>query len=309
MNRRINPRLLTGVSKKKISRIIDYSFFCSLLHQILTLYPHRESKYTPAYVLYYLLRILKYSLPYKGLEIPDEAPDHHHSTILKRIQRWGKAGIPKIIHARLLEKYSKEYLQNLDFLNLFIDSSNIRNKNGVDLVSYSSKDKGKKNSKISLVVDENRFPIEIQLDTAKVHDGKIAESLIDKLDNNENLINKIYLIGDKGYVKSKKLWIGKRQINLIFPYRSNQRYINSKKERIKLNKRHNVENSFATMKQYRRTSTRYEKNSSRFLEYIYWAFILIGMNIMKNLEESNRSGEDYSQQEKRRKNSKVKIKP
>ena len=181
--------------------------------------------------------------------------------------------------------YTEEYFPNLKFLNLFIDSTNIRNKYGVDMISCNSKDKGKNNSKISLVVDENRFPFEVQMDEAKKHDARCMESIITKLDSDETLPKSFYLIGDKGYIKTIKYRVGKRNITLIAPCRKNSIYRNTKKESLKIAKRPKIENCFATMKQFRKTENRYEKKACRFLSWVYWSLVITGARVLNDLRE------------------------
>ena len=44
------------------------------------------------------------------------------------------------------------------------------------LLSYNYKDKGKQGNKVTVIIDEYRFPLKIGLNTVKDHDGSILES-------------------------------------------------------------------------------------------------------------------------------------
>lgn len=147
--------------------LFDPQIFSFLVSQINILCPHKCYKYSTSYYLDKLFFILRLNCPYRLIPKELGTPPHHYSTIFKRISKWNLHGIPKMILDILIKNYTEEFFPNLKFLNLFIDSTNIRNKNGHDKVSYNYKDKGKNNSKITLVIDKNRFPLDVQLDESK----------------------------------------------------------------------------------------------------------------------------------------------
>ena len=117
-------------------------------------------------------------------------------------------GIFDEIFNKLINSYKKKYKKRFfkqhkksNLLELFIDSTNIRNKNGKELIGVNYQDKFKKGNKVTVISDENKFPLSIDIHKANVHDAKILLESVDTLSKNVNIrINKIKLVGDKGYI-------------------------------------------------------------------------------------------------------------
>ena len=114
-----------------ISRLIDSDIYIFLIRQIL-LYdpPKRLSKYPITHYLNILLFILKTGCSFRDSCIFLSLPPNHFTTVFKKFSSWSSQGILEIIYEKLVEAYSIKYFKNIKILDLFIDSSNIRNKNG-----------------------------------------------------------------------------------------------------------------------------------------------------------------------------------
>lgn len=271
-----------------ISKLVDPDLFHHLLREILLVCPpKKKSKYSTSYYLCILLFILKTGTSYRNTcALLFDAPKNHHTTIFKKFSAWSQAGVFRIIYEKLLECYSKETYSHLSSLDLFVDSTHIRNKNGQDMISYGKKDKGKKGHTLTLIVDKDRFPVFAQMNPANNHDGGLIDPILDHLDTQEYLPPNLNVIGDKGYVKKKRIRLGKRTINLVFPSRKNQKRKNTKKELSLLKTRPVIENVFATLKQFRRISNRYDRISFNYFEYLYLAISIMGLKVLNKLKSS-----------------------
>ena len=115
--------------------------------------------------------------------------------------------------------YSELLLENSDYnihstIDLFIDTTSINNKNGVENVEYGE-NKKKKISKISLICDEKKKAFSVSIHSGNTHDIKTVEKSI------ENLMSikyrKINLIGDKGYISAElKNKYKEQKINMVY---------------------------------------------------------------------------------------------
>ena len=157
----------------------------------------------------------------------------------------------------------------------------------MDLISYGYKDHNKKGNTITVVVEYNRFPLYFRLNSAEHHDGILVEPVIKDLDISEIFSRELNIIGDGGYIKKIKKRIGKRTINIISssgPRRRNEKrtgWRNTRDELMKFKKRHVVENVFASLKQYRRISNRYDKTSSNYFSHLLFGMIILEMKALK----------------------------
>ena len=113
----------------------------------------------------------------------------------------------KIAKLKVFDMYHK-YITN-EYFNLtegqnkifHIDSTLILNKLGVDAVSFNCQIHKHKTSKISVVVDNFSFPIDIIIEDGKTHDSKIAaEHLLNMKEKFENIMdNENLMFGDAAY--------------------------------------------------------------------------------------------------------------
>ena len=98
-----------------------------------------------------------------------------------------------------------EWIRNKDIYNsnstvdLFIDTTNINNKNGHEDVAYGI-NKKKKISKISLICDKFKNIYSITIHNRKKHDVTTIDDSVNNLYKFKH--KRINLIGDKGYISS-----------------------------------------------------------------------------------------------------------
>jgi len=142
--------------------------------------------------------------------------------------------------------------------------------------------------KITAIVNNKQQPLSISIDKAKVSDSSVIEPIVDTIIRKPK-----YIVGDKGYTSTNiKNKLKDRGINLIYPVKkydkSNKKSANGTKkikknnypknteiEKKLLKKRHNIENFFATLKQYRRLNFLYESKIKVFKGFVELAIILI----------------------------------
>lgn len=268
-----------------VSSLIDSSIYDFLLNEINLLCPsRRRPKYPLSHYFDILLFILKTGCSFRDSCFFLSVPKNHFTTVFKKFSSWSSQGIFNIIHDKLLESYSRTYFNNLKYLDVFIDSSNIRNKNGHDLISYGFKDRGKKGNNISFIVDENKVPLMVEMDASKVHDARIMEVMIDRMNEMKCLPEKINLVGDKGYIKKKRIHRREKEICLVVPYKKNQNKDNTNEEKSLLKKRHRIENTFSRLKQFKKVSTRYEQSWYKYYNFLMMATIILTKETMIKLE-------------------------
>ena len=150
------------------------------------------------------------------------------------------------------------YITYKQINNCYIDSSMIRNKNGIDCIGRNYSDKFKNGTKQSVIVTENGIPISFLLVPSNIHDINTVKETIKNsiIDLNGTKLNKgINIGGDKGYI-SKNLKDDLKEnnnINFITDTKENSKNKNSLKYIKFLKKRYIVENFFAWCKNIKKT--------------------------------------------------------
>lgn len=164
-------------------------------------------------------------------------PKYHYKTIQDKHLKWSRLDIYKKTYKVLLKKYKLKYLKYSKNITLFIDSSNIYNKKGIESIGYGANPK-KKESKISVICDKNENVYSLTLvDTIQKtgikktlpHDSKTINKSVSELLSNGVKYKKLYLVGDKGYclnITDKKIMLNTNNIELVYPNRRNQKIKN-----------------------------------------------------------------------------------
>lgn len=272
---------------------IDLKIFNFILNKINLCFPYkRKPKYSNEYYLERIIFILKSGCSLR--ESNNTKIVNHYSSIHKKFKLWTNKGFFNNLFNEFIMSYKRKLRNKItkhsrksSILTLFIDSTNIRNKNGKQFIGRNYQDKFKNGNKITVICDENKIPLIININKANIHDAKILstnESINKSLDkiNKDIKLNKIILVGDKGYIlnKTKKKLLLKRNIKLIYPYRKNQKSKNSKTNEEKLKKRPLVENLFATLKQFKKIQFRYENTILAYEGFVKIACLFIGYRFL-----------------------------
>lgn len=214
----------------------------------------------------------------------------HHSSLQKRASIWHENGVFDVIYDELVSNYKDEFLMTRDdFIEIYIDSTNIRNKKGQDFLGFNYKDKMKRGNKITCIIDKDKFPLYTAFDKANTSDATILKRVIEDLDGSQGLPyddkkglpHEINIVADKGYIITGRKRVGQRRINLIAPYRKNKIYDNTPEEKISLGERHKIENVFSSLKNCRRIDMRYDKKFINYRGYALSGLIIMGMKIME----------------------------
>ena len=187
---------------------------------------------------------------------------------------------------KIINKKHHLNTNNDDILTLFIDSSNIYNKNGIEQIGYGQNPK-KQESKISLICDKDKNIHSIILvHSINKTDNKktLPNDATTIIPNLENLLETkfnykaINLVGDKGYASTlemKEHTKNKYKVNIVYPHRQNQKVKTSEEHKILLKDRYVIENVFAKLKIYNRITVRKDKKECTYVGFLYLASMLI----------------------------------
>ena len=187
----------------------------------------RKPKYTHEYFLKMFCHILNDVTSYKALSrLINNDCKYHYKYINQVFNKWTQLNIFKDAYEMSVQKYIS--LQNINChstIETYIDTTNINNKNGRELVNYGSYKK-KKICKLSVISDKN-IPLQINIYSGNTHDSNTTNIEINNLINKLSY-RKINICGDKGYINNKlKNKLIKQNINLITPYKKNQKKKNT----------------------------------------------------------------------------------
>jgi len=91
------------------------------------------------------------------------------------------------------------------------------------------------------------------------------------------------LIADGGYINEKTKNKLRRQVNLVYPYRINQKLKNSESDNKLLKRRYKIENVNSWMKNSKRLTMRVDRIDETFRSTLYIrSLMIIGKKIIKN---------------------------
>lgn len=262
-----------------------YHITSKLLEQIyFSTFPNKSGRPLTFPITHYInvfSFVLKTGIAWRDLIVP-----LNWSTYYKMFNKWCKRGIFKLLHQSILSIALKNNLINSNSLkNLFIDSTMIKNFKDIDLLGKNHYDRNRLGNKITLIVSSNGIPLSISLTTANHND---TTQVIPAIQNIPIKIIRPKLIADGGYVSnSLKTTLKKTfNINFIYPYRKNQLQKNTTSQSTLLKQRYIVENVFSWIQNYRRIRIRYDKYSSTYLQFYYFAISQVidrKLNNIKNL--------------------------
>ncbi len=202
----------------------------------------------------------------------------------KKFKEWQSKEVFKsawLIVLRIYEKYK------IDFKDLFIDASHIKNQFGSEFVGSNIYDRFRKATKLTIIVDEFGIPVSIKIGPSNKHDSKYVIPSIESLQINISDVE--CLIADKGYVSkdlSKKL-ADIYSIQLVTPRKKRKKQKGKLRGRKpknhgKLKNRFIVEHSLSWFKQYTRLFRRKDKKINIFLEFIYFGAANLISNKLTN---------------------------
>lgn len=183
--------LLQILTKEKIDIILEtLNIFCK---------NKRTPMYTNEYYLYYILVVLTKVQTWNSLnslfnERTNKPHKNHFKTIEDKHLQWSILNIYKKAYEKILKKNGKLDIKGSQNLDLFIDSSDIYNKNGSENVGYGCNPK-KKQTRISAICDKNKVILSLFVtmtnNKAQYIEPKNTTILTKKEKENEKINKKI----------------------------------------------------------------------------------------------------------------------
>jgi hypothetical protein len=279
----------------KLNKILNVDFINEFLLLVnLRCKNKRKPKYSNEYYLYYIILVLTDLQKWKSLKLfYTKEKENHYKTIQDKHLLWSNLNIYEDTYKILLNKYKKINLKRSLNLVLFIDSSDIYNKNGCEKIGYGN-DPKKKKTRISAICDINKtiysliitntntktnvFNNKKQIKKTLKHDSQTIGDSIDGLLIDVSKCRQLKLVGDKGYIKKKTDIINlikTKNTQIIYPHRKNQKEKTSKSSKILLKDRYVIENVFAKLKSFDRICMRKDKLTVTFKGFMFLAIILM----------------------------------
>ena len=151
------------------------------------------------------------------------------STIYKRFAHWVEKGVIERVWRELLKVYAVEKVSHNPewFKTVFIDSTHIRNVQGRDGLGRNHSDRGRLNTKLSCVCDNDGVVLSSQLYPSNYNDCLTTVAAVENMacDIRADRRRSVFVVGDKGYISTRAQQVLKpKGFNLITPFRRNQRH-------------------------------------------------------------------------------------
>jgi hypothetical protein len=274
----------------KLYKLLNKEFIIEFKKQVKNeCNPCRTPKYSIEYYLYYIILVLTDLNTWKALTLlHDTKPKNHYKTIQDKHYEWSGKNLYEKTYKNIHKIYHLN-TTNDDILTLFIDSSNIYNKSGIENVGYGQNPK-KQESRISAICDKNKNIYSfIMVKTINKTEKKktLPHDSITIVPNLTNLFEtdfkykSINLVGDKGYAitqQTKENIKNKYKVDVVYPHKKNQKQKTSEEHKILLKDRYVIENVFAKLKVYNRLTVRKDKKECSYMGFLYLASMLIFKN-------------------------------
>ena len=246
------------------------------------IFSHHKQKYSIDELLKNVFIVLKNGISFREIT---NYTDICWNTVYKFFIKLTKNNIINQIYKNSINMYLTKINKSENKKYLYIDTTIIPNKLGINDISINPQLKKHKSSKISVIIDDYEIPIDCNVYKSSINDAKITDMQINDIVKNYPLLcsNNNILIGDAAYDsnnirdKLKNLKIGK----LLTPKnkRNTKNKIKNQKldftEKMILNKRISVEHTINRYKQFKRLNNRYDKKSKNFQTFLFIASLLI----------------------------------
>jgi hypothetical protein len=276
------------MNSEKIYNIIDKEFvdcFVKLVNEECT--QIRKPKYSIEYYLYYIILVLTDLKAWRSLKLlQTDKPKNHYKTIQDKHLEWSQKNLYEKAYKEINKKYHQSNYKRSANLTLFIDSTNIYNKNGNEKIGYGHNPK-KQESRISVICDSKLNIHSLTLITTKQktpikktipYDNQTIDESLINLNPTDLKYKTLNLVGDKGYAikVAKKLELKQKyNVNMVYPHRKNQRIKTPIKHKLLLKKRYVIENVNAKLKVYDRICLRKDRKECTYMGFAYLAAMLI----------------------------------
>ena len=175
-----------------------------------------------------------------------------YTVYFKKFRLWSINNLFKEAYFILiLYLFQHRYITYKQINNCYIDSTMIRNKQGIECIGRNYSDKFKNGTKSSVICTKNGIPISLVCVPSNIHDINTVENTIN---NSIIKLSNINIGGDKGY-KSEKIKNNLKKnnnINFITDDKINSKNKNNNKSKKFLKERYIIENLFAWIKNKRK---------------------------------------------------------
>ena len=232
----------------------------------------RKRKYPLEYYLNNFVYMLNDLVKWSTLKlIHPTCSNYHWKSIYNEFKKWSYDSVFKEAYILFLQN---EYFKISSVIrdkkiNLFIDATKIYNKHGSDKIGINFENKKKNVTVIIGICDDNKIPLAFEYMDTNLSKTKTSRNTIKHdLNGVQPTLNNIpvkfkkyinvKLIGDKGYITSKKFNMDNRKIGIICPKRKNQKKENNK-----------IENVFASIKKYDRINVRKDRYITNYMSFLY----------------------------------------
>ena len=251
----------------------------SLKNTFTKTYPN--TKFSLDLIISELLYFLKSGVSWRYLR-----SEISYKTLHRYYVTFVKANVFLNLFLKIRRKYITNYINKSDNVTLYVDSTIIYNKSGINKLGRNKFYKNKRTTKISLMTDSNGFPLSILFMKGNYHDTSVFNNHIhDATVLLPNIRKKV--IADKGYASNANYkLLNDNDITHIIPPRKNMKiaknYIYDKKE---YKQRILIEQIFGRLKSYKRINLRYDKLLRNFKGFSLIAFSIIGINILNKISD------------------------
>ena len=189
-------------------------------------------------------------------------------TLYNRFVRWAERGIWERIFSALAggEDAPRPAVHRF---NLHQGSSLRRRRKRGALAHGIGRTKGGRNTKLHAVCDAKGRPLVLLLTPGNVHDCKVAQRCI------EAMPPAAELVADKGYdSKALRDWLAERGTTAVIPPRKNRK-VQYHYDKTVYRQRNIIERMFCRLKDWRRITTRFDRNIKNFIAAIALAAAVI----------------------------------
>jgi hypothetical protein len=245
----------------------------------------RKVKIVNEECLYWVIKVLVTGLPWNHIT----SSNCHFSTIYKRFRLWTTEDIFLNLWKELIINYQNNILKTDSkwFKTMFIDSTMIKNVQGYDCLGKNHFDRNRLATKVSLIVDKESVPLSCSFYPANEHDVTTIDNSINNIigqikRRKSKLIHN--LVGDKGYITNKQNKVKKHKhhtINIVTPYRKNQKQQTTVEENTLLQSRYIIENVFCRLKKFDRIAFRRDRSINSFKSFFYLGLVILTLENIK----------------------------
>lgn len=211
-------------------------------------------------ILDYIWLILRTGMQWRLLPCKDMSM----KTVFSYFQKWKRANIFSEVYKSLL----RLHLHSRKPRYCIIDTSFVKNVYGCDCTGRNPTDRGRKASKVSIVVDDTGIPCALSIFAANIPDCTTLKPTLEHVMC--ELPRNLPLLSDKGY-DSHINRIALKKHGFLDRIGRKRHKIGKRQNR----KRTTVEHTFAWLDQYRRLKERFDKMVSSYEAFTLFALATI----------------------------------